>query len=360
MKQQSPQPPVPLRYVPGDPFANEEADVGAWSKHFTYLSVVPGEGGGGGSVEEEKCGSGSSSLLSKKCSVAESPPRDHACAPDLMDIGEGSDQDTGRGPSEVINNKRRRPQQDGGGDATVSDIAAAATSAAAAAPPALPAAAAEITDTQRGKQQGQRGKPEEEEEVFASHGVYEEYLAYDCRPPDDGESNSNGDDGGGSGGGGYHDSHADHNDGHRSRIVATDVVEGRPGPTGGSGAPVTSARATALASVAAAADDAAAAEEQDGWVDDKSARLAVATPAAAAAAGGGEHRAARPLRPDTPQRELRQEIMDRLFDELWGRITPELLPFVNSSIGTGGAEGRESERARVVGFRHTRPHEMDV
>lgn len=32
---------VPQRFVPGDPFANEEPDVGAWARHFTFLSVVP-------------------------------------------------------------------------------------------------------------------------------------------------------------------------------------------------------------------------------------------------------------------------------------------------------------------------------
>ncbi|CAM9601165.1 unnamed protein product [Choristocarpus tenellus] len=29
------------RFIPGDPFAREEADVDTWARHFTYLSVVP-------------------------------------------------------------------------------------------------------------------------------------------------------------------------------------------------------------------------------------------------------------------------------------------------------------------------------
>lgn len=33
-------PPPPLRYVPGDPFANEQPDVGGWAAQFPYLAVI--------------------------------------------------------------------------------------------------------------------------------------------------------------------------------------------------------------------------------------------------------------------------------------------------------------------------------
>lgn len=110
-----------------------------------------------------------------------------------------------------------------------------------------PASAAGVTATTRGDTEEEQG------EVFASHGVYEEYLAYDCRPPED-------------------------NGGEGTSAVAKDGS-----PTHGVGASAT--------------------------------------------AGGQRQRkkAAATLRLSTPQLALREEIMDSLFDELWDRLTPDLL-----------------------------------
>lgn len=113
-----------------------------------------------------------------------------------------------------------------------------------------------------------RPQEEEQEEVFASHGVYEEYLAYDCRPPDDDSYTHNDSSGGmfGSGVGGE-----------------MEVVDGSSADLVEQGANTT-----------------------------------------VGAAGVEAAKSGRP-RLDTPRRELRQEIMDRLFDELWARITPDLV-----------------------------------
>lgn len=110
-----------------------------------------------------------------------------------------------------------------------------------------PSSAAGVTASTRGDTE------EEQEEVFASHGVYEEYLAYDCRPPED-------------------------NGGEGTSAVAK------------GGSPIHGVGASATA---------------DGQ--------------------RRQNKAAATSRLSTPQLALREEIMDRLFDELWERLTPDLV-----------------------------------
>ncbi|CAN0016476.1 unnamed protein product [Ectocarpus sp. 6 AP-2014] len=259
-----PPPPVPLRYVPGDPFANEEADVGAWAKHFTYLSVVPTERGEGGDAEKRSNDNAGGGLL-ERGPVAEPPP--------VRDVME-TDEETG-GVAAVEGNRIQ--------DLTPEE------------------AAAELAG--RRLEEMPQG-----EEVFASHGVYEEYLAYDCRPP------------------------------------GFDDVTSPGGETMGPGEedPRLAAKGSGAWAVTGVVPNANSAVGQGAWVSNNAASE---PPALGASTTGGSHRVVARL--DTPQRELRQEIMDRLFDELWERITPDLLLLLRQQqaaaggrgVGEGGGEG---------------------
>ncbi|CAM9563497.1 unnamed protein product, partial [Hapterophycus canaliculatus] len=234
-----PPPPASLRYVPGDPFANEEADVGAWAEHFTYLSVVPAGGGAGSAA--------------------------------------GKGRDRGDGGIVEMEEEGEEREAEGGGAATercAQDEGARVQGMAAVAAVAPEAAA----DRPREQRLRDRGQEEEEEEVFASHGVYEEYLAYDCRPPDDERY-----------------AHSEYVDSSGGMFDAG--VGGQGAKEGAEGASI-------------------ALGEQGATVVEPGGQL---PPAAAVTATKGLPRL------DTPRRELREEIMDRLFDELWARLTPDLV-----------------------------------
>lgn len=163
-----------LRYVPGDPFANEGADTEAWAKHFTYLSVFP----------------------SKSIPLTR-----------------------GRGNRGVGRNQRMGFEESEGLKEMVAE-----------------------------------NDGMEDEVILASHGVYEEYLAYDCRPPE--EENE--------GGGGF------------------------------------------MKETTKLSRDPCATEPQH--CNNKL----------------GEN-----VHLSIPQRALREEIMDRLFDKLWEHLTPDLLNLVD-------------------------------
>lgn len=172
-----------LRYVPGDPFANEEADTDAWARHFTYLSIFPSK-------------SLSSSLTRERGN------RGIGC----NSVRPGFEEPEGVNPKGMA----------AGNDSV------------------------------------------EDEVILASHGVYEEYLAYDCRPPE--EDNE--------GGGGF-------------MKEATKISR-----------------------------DPCATEPQR-----------------------CSNKPGTKVHLSTPQRALREEIMDRLFDKLWERLTPDLLNLVDKKDG---------------------------
>lgn len=122
-------------------------------------------------------------------------------------------------------------------------------------------------------------KIEDEEELFASHGVYEEYLAYDCRPPE-------------------------------------------PEEHGGEGT-------SALVKGVSLSPGVVASSSTDGKRE------------------GNNKAVAAMSRPSTPQLALREEIMDRLFDELWERLTPDLLFIADREGGSESLKPAESSN----GFR---------
>ena len=256
-KQQQQQP--PLRFVPGDPFANEEADVGAWARHFTYLAVTPSGTAFSQSLE---------------------PPQ-------------SAEKETGAGFDEEAAVNSRLGEKSGASAEAVESKARGRAAAPVTVAAATAAAAEEQGEEDHEREQKQQCKGEgglEEEEsdgeegeyVYASHGVYEEYLAYDCRPPESDENEDS------------------------QRFAAEEAAD-----------------ANFITATAAAR------EGQGRWPN---------------TTHGGEGRALR-RRLDTPQRELRQEIMDRLFDEVWDRLTPDLVLLLeldakNADAGAGGGGGR--------------------
>ncbi|CAM9943209.1 unnamed protein product [Discosporangium mesarthrocarpum] len=191
------------RYIPGDPFAREHADVGSWARHFTYLSILPSASFQGRLGGENGLG-----------------------------IGEGGEDLPG--------------------------VEAIDTSGGTVGSPSIVEDEKDITDpVVIGRTlplvSGPEGgcTHESEDEILASHGILEEYIAYDHSPP--GEQ-------------------------YRKRGGATWPRSG---------------------------DD----------------------------SGGGDGKGL-----NSPQRELREQVMDRLFDELWGQLTPDLS---RAAVSLGGGSGSQ-------------------
>lgn len=267
--------------------------MGAWAEHFTYLSVVPaGEGGAGGAKD---CSGGGGGGFSESGSMSINRAADAerslpvVGAPDVTEMEEEREDEAGGGDAAI-----KRCTE--GGGARAQGVAAAAAAAVAL----------EAAGDNRPSGERQRESPQEEgeEEVFASHGVYEECLAYDCRPPD------------------Y--THSDHLE---STGGGSDAGVGGQGGSG----------------VAYFVD-----------VVEEGAR-------AGGAAGRPPPGATRGIpRLDTPRRELRQEIMDRLFDELWARLTPDILLLLQqeeqqprdiADVVNRGVEMGEEMEEQGTGFR---------
>lgn len=224
----------PSRFVPGDPFANEEADVEAWARHFTYLSVVPSnslQSVAPATADEKATGSIFGQTTAAAATVTTAPQSR-----------------AGETPALFVASSVRKPE----GDSVL-------------APPAAAAA------TPR-----ERAEEDQGEVILASHGVYEEYLAYDCRPPEEGNN------------------------------AGVGLGEGGLGLGTDGASPL--------------------------------------TPHDQACEVGDEVQ-----RPHTPQRELRQEIMDRLFDELWLRLTPDLLLLAANARGVGPSRaGRQEAHGNAI------------
>ncbi|CAN0063477.1 unnamed protein product, partial [Laminaria digitata] len=252
----------PLRFVPGDPFANEKADVGAWARHFTYLAVVPSGTAGGSSCCGEKKTGATAAVVAAAAAAVAVPSGAGRAATLLSTVAAAAAEGGAEEDDDEEENERRQGGQDGRGEGL--------------------------------KEEEEDEGEEEGEIVYASHGVYEEYLAYDCRPP-----------------------------GRSDEIEGSQRLAAEKG-----------ARVTATTAAAAAADAATPWEGQGRW------------PSTTQEGDGG---ASRP-RPGTPQRELRQEIMDRLFDEVWERLTPDLVLLLEldtrARAGGGGGGGRPGEGQR--------------
>lgn len=147
------------------------------------------------------------------------------------------------------------------------------------------------------------------EVVLASHGVYEEYLAYDCRPPSSSTTERGGDE---------------------SNAVQDNM---KPLGDGREGLSLTTSAKTKHAQNSHDPDSAAAQENADTGLGHQKGK-----------------EAGKQIRFFSPQqRELREEMMDRLFDEIWRRITPDLLGAAEKACnsnalrnrGTGDEHGAE-------------------
>ncbi|CAN0208765.1 unnamed protein product [Scytosiphon promiscuus] len=304
----SPPLPASLRYVPGDPFANEEADVEAWAEHFTYLSVVPaGEGQGGpgrkyGGCDVDGGDSGDGGDFSENGPTSKNRP-------DAERLFRAV------GPPDVMETEEEEPEAGGGGKAAKRGIQEGGARAQRV---PLVAAAPEAAGNGQGEQRRWlRPQEDEEEEVFASHGVYEEYLAYDCRPPEDYSSYTHKDPLGPSGVG-----------------VLGAGDSGQTGQGGAEGSCVDAVEQRARTVEARGQPPATAATGTEGMPG-----------------------------LDTPRRELRQEIMDRLFDELWARLTPDLVSLLDQEpqqprVAPDASRDMESEKMEEevgAGFRLSAP-----